>query len=56
MMRIILKKDPDKRMKMTELFVHPWMQKYFKNNNIKPKSNSVTEFDHLFFTSYKAIK
>ena len=52
----LLQKDPDKRMKMTELFVHPWMQKYFKNNNIKPKSNSVTEFDHLFFTSYKAIK
>ena len=52
----LLQKDPDKRMKMTELFEHPWMKKYFKHNNTKPKSNSVTQFDHLFFTSYKEIK
>ena len=52
----LLQKDPDKRMKMTELFQHPWMQKYFKINHVKSKSNSVTQFDHLFFTSYKEIK
>jgi hypothetical protein len=43
-------------MKMTELFEHPWMKKYFKHNNTKPKSNSVTQFDHLFFTSFKEVK
>ena len=52
----LLQKDPDKRMKMTELFEHPWMKKYFKHNNTKPKSNSVTQFDHLFFTSFKEVK
>ena len=52
----LLQKDPDKRMKMTELFQHPWMQKYFKINQVKSKSNSVTQFDHLFFTSFKEVK
>ena len=52
----LLQKDPDKRMKMTELFEHPWMKKYFKHNNTKPKSNSVPQIDHLFFTSFKEVK
>ena len=52
----LLQKDPKDRMTMNELFEHPWMKKYFKTKvQNKAKSASITEFDHLFFTSYKEV-
>ena len=51
----LLQKEPEDRMKIQEIFEHPWMKKFYKKKDSKHKSSSAKDIDYLLFNSFKDI-
>ena len=51
----LLQKEPDDRMKIQEIFEHPWMKNFYKKKDSKHKSSSAKDIDYLLFNSFKDI-